>query len=76
VILPHTRSSFVAVLVFCQTLLILGVVALLEQHPLPPAAGAARRGVDAGATEARITPVATARPDSHAAPDAAHQAPA
>ena len=35
VILPHTRSSFVAVLVFCQTLLILGVVALLEQHPLP-----------------------------------------
>ena len=35
IILPHTRSSFVAVLVFCQTLLILGVVALLEQHPLP-----------------------------------------
>jgi UDP-GlcNAc:undecaprenyl-phosphate/decaprenyl-phosphate GlcNAc-1-phosphate transferase len=35
VILPHTRSGFVAVLVFCQTLLILGVVALLEQHPLP-----------------------------------------
>ena len=35
IILPHTRSPFVAVLVFCQTLLILGVVALLEQHPLP-----------------------------------------
>jgi UDP-GlcNAc:undecaprenyl-phosphate/decaprenyl-phosphate GlcNAc-1-phosphate transferase len=35
IILPHTRSSFVALLVFCQTLLILGVVALLEQHPLP-----------------------------------------
>ena len=35
VILPHTRSPLVAVLVFVQTLLILGVVALLEQHPLP-----------------------------------------
>ena len=35
VILPHARSTFVAVLVFCQTVLILGVVALLEQHPLP-----------------------------------------
>lgn len=34
VILPHTRSTLVAMLVFCQTLLILGVVALLEQHPL------------------------------------------
>jgi len=35
VILPHARSTFVAVLVFCQTVLILGVVALLERHPLP-----------------------------------------
>src|SRR3954469_3355791 len=35
VILPHAHSTFVAVLVFCQTVLILGVVALLEQHPLP-----------------------------------------
>ena len=41
IILPHTRSPFVAVLVFCQTLLILGVVALLEQHPLPRPAPAA-----------------------------------
>jgi UDP-GlcNAc:undecaprenyl-phosphate GlcNAc-1-phosphate transferase len=38
IILPHARSAYVAVLVFCQTLLILGVVALLEQHPLPQAA--------------------------------------
>jgi UDP-GlcNAc:undecaprenyl-phosphate GlcNAc-1-phosphate transferase len=37
VILAHAHSSFVAVLVFCQTVLILGVVALLEQHPLPKA---------------------------------------
>jgi UDP-GlcNAc:undecaprenyl-phosphate GlcNAc-1-phosphate transferase len=35
IILPHAQSSFVAVLIFAQTLLILGVVALLEQHPLP-----------------------------------------
>ena len=37
VILPHTRSPLVAILIFCQTLLILGVVAVLEQHPLPRA---------------------------------------
>ena len=35
IVLPNAQSSFVAVLVFVQTLLILGVVALLEQHPLP-----------------------------------------
>ena len=35
ILLPHVRSTFLAVLVFAQTLLILGVVALLEQHPLP-----------------------------------------
>jgi UDP-GlcNAc:undecaprenyl-phosphate GlcNAc-1-phosphate transferase len=34
IILPHARSPYVAVLIFCQTLLILGVVALLEQHPV------------------------------------------
>jgi UDP-GlcNAc:undecaprenyl-phosphate GlcNAc-1-phosphate transferase len=36
IILPHARSPYVAVLIFCQTLLILGVVALLEQHPARP----------------------------------------
>ena len=35
IILPHTRTTFAAVLIFVQTLLVLGVVALLEQHPLP-----------------------------------------
>ena len=34
VILPHVQSRFAAVLIFVQTLLILGVVGLLEQHPL------------------------------------------
>jgi UDP-GlcNAc:undecaprenyl-phosphate/decaprenyl-phosphate GlcNAc-1-phosphate transferase len=36
IVLPHVRSSFAAIMIFAQTLLILGVVALLEQHPLPP----------------------------------------
>jgi len=35
IILPHVQSTFAAILIFCQTMLILGVVALLEQHPLP-----------------------------------------
>ena len=35
IILAHAPTTFVAVLVFIQTLLILGVVMLLEQHPLP-----------------------------------------
>jgi UDP-GlcNAc:undecaprenyl-phosphate GlcNAc-1-phosphate transferase len=37
VVLPQVRSTFAAVLLFVQTLLILGVVAVLEQHPLPAA---------------------------------------
>ena len=49
VILPHTRSPLVAVLVFVQTLLILCVVALLEQHPLPvKSPGVAQSDVPAG----------------------------
>lgn len=35
ILLPRVDSTFAAVLIFCQTVLILGVVALLEQHPLP-----------------------------------------
>lgn len=37
ILLPHVHSTFAAVLIFAQTLLILGLVALLEQHPLPTA---------------------------------------
>jgi len=37
ILLPHVRSTFAAMLIFVQTLLVLGVVALLEQHPLPSA---------------------------------------
>jgi hypothetical protein len=35
ILLPHVHSTFAAMLIFAQTLLILGLVALLEQHPLP-----------------------------------------
>jgi UDP-GlcNAc:undecaprenyl-phosphate GlcNAc-1-phosphate transferase len=35
IILPHVKTTSAAVLIFVQTLLVLGVVALLEQHPLP-----------------------------------------
>ncbi len=36
ILLPHVRTTFEAMLLFVQTLLILGVVMLLEQHPQPP----------------------------------------
>jgi UDP-GlcNAc:undecaprenyl-phosphate GlcNAc-1-phosphate transferase len=39
ILLPHVTSTFAAMLIFAQTLLVLGVVALLEQHPLPPLNG-------------------------------------
>jgi UDP-GlcNAc:undecaprenyl-phosphate GlcNAc-1-phosphate transferase len=35
ILLPQIQTTFGAMLIFGQTLLILGVVALLEQHPLP-----------------------------------------
>jgi UDP-GlcNAc:undecaprenyl-phosphate GlcNAc-1-phosphate transferase len=35
IILPHIGSTFGAMLIFGQTVLVLCVVALLEQHPLP-----------------------------------------
>src|SRR3954454_2020208 len=35
ILLPHVTTPLAAILIFCQTVLILGMVALLEQHPLP-----------------------------------------
>ncbi len=35
VLLPQVRTTFAAMLIFGQTILVLGVVLLLEQHPLP-----------------------------------------
>jgi UDP-GlcNAc:undecaprenyl-phosphate GlcNAc-1-phosphate transferase len=37
IVLPWTRSGLAAVLIFSQTMLVLALVALLEQHPLPQA---------------------------------------
>jgi UDP-GlcNAc:undecaprenyl-phosphate GlcNAc-1-phosphate transferase len=39
IILPMVHSTFAAILIFVQTVLVLSVVALLEQHPLPPGEG-------------------------------------
>jgi UDP-GlcNAc:undecaprenyl-phosphate GlcNAc-1-phosphate transferase len=35
ILLPQVQTTHAAILIFCQTMLILGVVMLLEQHPLP-----------------------------------------
>ncbi|GIW76682.1 MAG: hypothetical protein KatS3mg104_1745 [Phycisphaerae bacterium] len=35
VLLPEVKTTLGACLIFAQTLLVLGVVAILEQHPLP-----------------------------------------
>lgn len=35
ILLPYVTTTFAAMLIFVQTLLVLAVVALLEQHPLP-----------------------------------------
>ncbi len=35
ILLPQVKTSFSAILIFVQTVLVLGVIALLEQHPLP-----------------------------------------
>ncbi len=54
IILPHLQSALLAKLIFLQTWLILAVVALLEQHPLPQAPKAP--GADAMATAAERAP--------------------
>ncbi len=44
IVLPQVRSGLIAFLVVGQTLMILGVVMLLEQHPLPSDSNGDRRG--------------------------------
>ena len=70
IILPHARSAYVAVLVFCQTLLILGVVALLEQHPLPRAETPTAR--EGGAPDGPGAGGAAAAPGDRASGAATH----
>ena len=66
IILPHAPTTFTAVLIFVQTLLILGVVMVLEQHPLParreteaapdaPAPGGGRASPSHVSTRATVT---------------------
>jgi UDP-GlcNAc:undecaprenyl-phosphate/decaprenyl-phosphate GlcNAc-1-phosphate transferase len=52
IILPHVQTTFAAIMIFIQTVLILGVVMLLEQHPLP----VPKDLVDPTATPAPSTP--------------------
>jgi UDP-GlcNAc:undecaprenyl-phosphate GlcNAc-1-phosphate transferase len=52
IILPHVQTTFAAMMIFAQTVLILGVVLLLEQHPLP----VPKDVVEPGATVAPSTP--------------------
>jgi UDP-GlcNAc:undecaprenyl-phosphate GlcNAc-1-phosphate transferase len=55
ILLPHVSSAF-APLIFVQTLLILGVVGLLEQHPLPPPPPTDENIVDSPTSAARLVP--------------------
>lgn len=56
IILPHVRSTFLAILIFVQTLLVLGVVALLEQHPIRATSPSAEKSASLGQPEeARAT---------------------
>ena len=44
ILLPHVRSTLGAMLIFGQTVLVLGVVALLEQHRISPSPGTSGEG--------------------------------
>jgi UDP-GlcNAc:undecaprenyl-phosphate GlcNAc-1-phosphate transferase len=55
IILPHVPNTFTAILLFVQTLLILGVVMLLEQHPLPMPREEIRQGDGAEVLSAKIS---------------------
>jgi UDP-GlcNAc:undecaprenyl-phosphate GlcNAc-1-phosphate transferase len=61
IILPHVPNTFSAILLFVQTLLILGVVMLLEQHPLPIPREEIRESDDAAARSAKI-PISISEP--------------
>jgi UDP-GlcNAc:undecaprenyl-phosphate GlcNAc-1-phosphate transferase len=56
VVLPHVRSPLAAVLLFGQTMLVLGVVMLLEQHPLPVGAASGSPSGAAAASPATLPP--------------------
>jgi UDP-GlcNAc:undecaprenyl-phosphate GlcNAc-1-phosphate transferase len=57
ILLPHVNSPSGAMLIFAQTLLVLGVVALLEQHPLAPSPGTPGEGGGEGRWRSRASDV-------------------
>src|SRR5687768_14454167 len=57
ILLPHVRSTFGAMLIFAQTVLVLSVVALLEQHPLTPSTGTPGEGGGEGRRRSQATDV-------------------
>jgi UDP-GlcNAc:undecaprenyl-phosphate GlcNAc-1-phosphate transferase len=57
ILLPHVRSTFGAMLIFAQTVLVLSVVALLEQHPLTPSTGTPGEGGGEGRRRSRASDV-------------------
>lgn len=52
ILLPYVQNTLGAMLIFAQTLLILGVVMLLEQHPLPMPASTRREEAASGSETA------------------------
>jgi UDP-GlcNAc:undecaprenyl-phosphate GlcNAc-1-phosphate transferase len=62
ILLVQVQTAFGALLIFVQTLFILGVVALLEQHPLPEAAREADDNPAAAAAGDDVATTQGARP--------------
>lgn len=54
ILLAHVQSTLAAMLIFAQTLLVLGVVMLLERHPLPSSDEATARRSDGGVASASV----------------------
>jgi UDP-GlcNAc:undecaprenyl-phosphate GlcNAc-1-phosphate transferase len=57
ILLPHVRSTFGAMLIFAQTVLVLGVVALLEQHRISPSPGTPGEGGGEGRRRSQASDV-------------------
>jgi UDP-GlcNAc:undecaprenyl-phosphate GlcNAc-1-phosphate transferase len=70
ILLPHVSSTFGAMVIFGQTILVLGVVALLEQHPLPPSPGTPEEGRGEGrsAASSNVEQVSATESGPHPSP--------
>jgi UDP-GlcNAc:undecaprenyl-phosphate GlcNAc-1-phosphate transferase len=69
IVLPHVQTTFAAMMIFTQTVLILGVVMLLEQHPLPMPTEI----VEVTADVPTVAPVAPIAPSPTETPHHAHR---